>query len=322
MAKWKKIKAKTEKITWRKLKAGTILIIHLIIFIHGSALLSLSGPRLHQQRLPQLCPSDVAGGGICSEGLLAAWWSIWETRSCPTVAWTHLHTPAVPREAWGRRVSIHGVGTLRGSLVRVCPAVQRLPFRLQDCLGGTSEFLWLPFGLRKCAVFYQAWHSGIPVALRHQQGRGCRIAGSKTHLEEHNRGKQQGLLHRTEAQRGLALCFSPITARGPGRLRRGLVAALSLCFSQHQTLLFTLLALCDCCPRWTEVGGDTEAWAVCVPATIPSCPLCSVYLCVVPLTLTCVNDEHCSSMQNKSSENSIPDHCFWQFQVRVAHFSI
>ena len=39
----KKINAKTEKkISWRKLKAGLIPIIHLIIFIHGSALLSLS----------------------------------------------------------------------------------------------------------------------------------------------------------------------------------------------------------------------------------------------------------------------------------------
>lgn len=124
-----------------------------------SALCSFSGPRLHQQCLPRSCASDIVGGGISSESVLAAQWSVWATTCLfqvisagPVLAWTHPYAPAVPREAWGWRVSLHGVRTLWGSLVRVCPTIQRLPVCLPGRLGGTPEFLWLPFGLRKCFV--------------------------------------------------------------------------------------------------------------------------------------------------------------------------
>lgn len=117
-----------------------------------------SGPRPHQEYLPQLWKSDIVGGGVRGEGVLAAQWSVWAASffavASPDLllAWTHPHTPTVPREAWGWGVPLHGVGTLWGSLVRVCTTLQRLPVRLPDCQGGTSEFLWLPFRLRKCVV--------------------------------------------------------------------------------------------------------------------------------------------------------------------------
>lgn len=269
------------------------------VYGHGSALCSFSGPRLHQEHLPRLCTSDIGGGGVSGEGVLAAQWSVWATSgrlwvisARPVLAWTRPHTPAVPREAWGRRVSLHRDRTLWGSLVRVCPAIQRLPVCLPGRLGSTSEFLWLPFRLRLCCFSTtepcQPLSTGslTPVLAlwdpcdvvmcqqggiqHHQQGRSY----WKTHLEEQNRGKQQGLLHWGSERAGL--CLPPITALCPGRLRRGWVAALSLCFSQHQPS-FTLLALCDNCPlNW----GGREGWstAICNWHFVPVNRLVRVWL--------------------------------------------
>nr|XP_020472040.1 meteorin-like protein isoform X5 [Monopterus albus] len=97
--------------------------------------------------LMAICSSDfdITGGGDSGEGVLAAQWSVRATGGAVSVhlllAGTHPHSPAVPCEAWGRRVSFHRVRTLWGSLVRVCPAIQRLPVCLPDCPGSTSEFL-------------------------------------------------------------------------------------------------------------------------------------------------------------------------------------
>lgn len=131
------------------------------------SLLSFSGARLHQECLPWLCTGDIAGGSGSSEGLLATEWSVRATSSClgvisaqPVLAWTHPHTPAVSREAWGWRVSLYRLRTFWGSLVRVCPTIQRLPVPLSGCLGGTPEFLWLSLGLRKCAFLYQSQTTG------------------------------------------------------------------------------------------------------------------------------------------------------------------
>ena len=160
-------------------------------------LCSVSGPRLHQERLPWLCTSDLTGGGVSSEGLLAAQRGVWAPtdRRRVALAWPHPHAPAVPRAAWGRRVSVHGVRTLWGSLVRVCPTIQRLPVCLPDRLGGTPEFLRLPFRLRKCVVLAPLSPTGVlaPVLApwdpcdavmcqqggiqRHQQGQSCGTAG-------------------------------------------------------------------------------------------------------------------------------------------------
>lgn len=110
--------------------------------------------RLYQKGHPWLSTSNVLSGGISAEGVLAAQWSVWATAGSTGVmsvlAWTHPHTPAVPRQARRWRVSFHWVRTLWGSLVRVCPAIQRLPVCLPQCPNGTPEFLWLSFRLRRC----------------------------------------------------------------------------------------------------------------------------------------------------------------------------
>lgn len=118
-----------------------------------------SGSWLHQECISWPSAEDITGGGVQREGVLAAQRGVWarsgscgHIRVCLILARTHPHAPAVPCEAWGWRVSFHRVRALRGSLVRVCPTIQRLPVCLPDCPGGTSEFLWLPFRLRKCFV--------------------------------------------------------------------------------------------------------------------------------------------------------------------------
>ncbi len=255
------------------------------VYRHGSALCSFSGPRLHQERLPRLCASDIGGGGVSSEGVLAAQWSVWATGGCrwvisagPVLAWTHPHAPAVPREAWGRRVSLHGVRTLWGSLVRVCPAIQRLPVCLPDRLGGTSEFLWLPFRLRKCVVlallsptslYPQAasplyWHCGIAVML----SCASKVASSITSRDEAIEslvkdtfgGSRTGANSRascTEAQRGPAFVSLPSLPSVLGDLE-GVGLLLSLCASPSINRR-SLCWLCVTIALWTEVGGKTEA---------------------------------------------------------------
>lgn len=108
-----------------------------------------SGPRLHQGCLPRPCTSDVPGGGQGGQGLLAARSGVRAAEGRGVPPWTHPYAPAVPREARRRRISLHGLRALRGGLVRVCPAIQRLPVCLHGGPGGTEEFLRLPFGLRK-----------------------------------------------------------------------------------------------------------------------------------------------------------------------------
>lgn len=246
--------------------------------IQCSALCSFSCPRLHQECVPPPWASDIPRGGVSLEGVLAAQWSVRATSGCfwvisvsPILARTHPYTPAVPREAWGWRVSFHRVRTLWGSLVRVCPTIQRLPVCLPDCPGDTSEFLRLPFRLRKCtAEPYQFLSTDIltPVlalwdpcnvvmakGLCHQGGIQHYQQGQNYWMAdgEHIWRSRTGTNSRAScsgASRGserAGLCLSPITALGPGRLRRGWVAALSLCFFPHWPL-FTLPALCDNCP--------------------------------------------------------------------------
>lgn len=126
--------------------------------IYFCTLWYFSGPRLHQRSLAHTGPSDVAGGSGGHEGLLAARQSVWAkvghlgvASARPLLARTHPCAPELPREDGWWRISLHGLGTLWGSLAGLCPAIQRLPVRLPDCLGGTAEFLWLPFKLRKRA---------------------------------------------------------------------------------------------------------------------------------------------------------------------------
>lgn len=119
-----------------------------------------SRSRLYQKRHPWPSASNVLSGGVSGEGVLAAQRSVWATAGCAAavsvLARTHPHAPAVPRQARRRRVSLHWVRTLWGSLVRVCPAIQRLPVCLPQCPNGTPEFLWLSFRLREvCAGFTQ-----------------------------------------------------------------------------------------------------------------------------------------------------------------------
>lgn len=242
---------------------SAVLIVH-----SGSALWSFSGPRLHQECLPRLCASDFVGGGISSKGLLAAWWSV--RAACgplrvisahPVLAWNHPHTPAVPCEARRWRVSFHRVRTLWGGLARVCPTIQRLPVRLPDRLGGTSEFLRLPFRLKECFVFllvsnrrYPQPCTGVPAISYASKVASSRHKAYEVLVKRHTWRRGTGANSKvSSSERTRPLSAPPlVTARGPGRLRRGWVATFSLCLSQHQQA-FTLQPLCDSCPpelRW------------------------------------------------------------------------
>lgn len=194
-----------------------------ISIIQCPALCIFSCPRIHQECVPSPWTSGFPFGGVSLEGVLAAQWAVQAASGClwgiwinHILAWTHQHTPALPRKVWGWRVSFHRVRTLRGSLVRVCPAIQRLPVCLQDCPCVASEFLWLPFRLRKftskpyhslsmeilttvlalwdpCNFFYgkgtvpSRWHPAAAAETELLNG------WWKTNLEEQNTHKQQGL---------------------------------------------------------------------------------------------------------------------------------
>lgn len=100
------------------------------------------------------------------------------------------------------------------------------------------------------------------VACRNRQrGRIHLIAGKRnSHLKEQSKCKQQGLLHWGPGRAGL--CLPPITALIPARVRRGWVAALSLCAAPHINRC-SLCRLCVTIAPWTEMGRKREAMTVC-----------------------------------------------------------
>lgn len=212
--------------------------------IYCCTLWSFSGPRLHQKSLTQICPSDVAGGGGGHEGLLAArqsvWASIWGVVSArPLLARTHPCAPELPREDRRRRISLHGLGTLWGSLAGLCPAIQRLPVCIPDCLGGTAEFLWLPFKLRKrVCIFWPSWTTGRPwVACQHcgvpVMSCACEAALGNASRDQAGwlkgtfRGENSRIPRSEKGSAPPTMLRSTTLLRVPGR-RRGWTAALSL----------------------------------------------------------------------------------------------
>ena len=247
----------------------------------------LSGSRPHQKCLPWLSAPDNIGRGVSNEGVLAAQWtirttsgSIWVISAISVLAWIHPHAPAVPREAWGWRVSFHRVRALWRCLVRLRPEIQRLPVCLLQSQDGTSEFLRLPCRLRNF-LFLQPdslstdnsyiltlWDSCNAVRgqqggiQRHQQGQSYWNAGEK-YIWRTRTGVNSGASC-TEAQRGLAFVCLPSLPSLLG-VWGGVGLLLSFCDSPHIDCC-SLWWLCVTVALWTAVGGLTEAQSSIIPS--------------------------------------------------------